>query len=157
VVIPGTGVLLNNGMMWFNPEPGTVNSVAPRKRTISASTPAVVLDDAGPLMALGAPGGRKVLTAVLQSVLNVLDYGMGMQAAISAPRIHCETGPLHADVRIPGNVIEELRGIGHNIVLREETFLSSYFGRPNGVLIDRDTGLLHGGVEPFKMSTAIGY
>jgi gamma-glutamyltranspeptidase/glutathione hydrolase len=82
---------------------------------------------------------------------------MGMQAAISAPRIHCETGALHAETRIRGSVIDELRRIGHDVVLREETFLSSYFGRPNGVLIDRDTGLLHGGVEPYKMSTAIGY
>jgi gamma-glutamyltranspeptidase/glutathione hydrolase len=157
VVVPGTGILFNNGMMWFNPEPGTINSVAPGKRTISASTPTVVLDKDGPLLALGAPGGRKVLTAVLQTMLNVLDYRMGMQAAISAPRVHCETGALHADARIPGSVIDELRRIGHDVVLREETFLSSYFGRPNGVLIDRDTGLLHGGVEPYKMSTAIGY
>ena len=157
VVVPETGVLFNNGMMWFNPEAGTVNSVAPGKRTISASTPTVVIDKDGPLLALGAPGGRKVLTAVLQSMLNLLDYKMGMQAAISAPRIHCETGALHAETRIRGSVIDELRRIGHDVVLREETFLSSYFGRPNGVLIDRDTGLLHGGVEPYKMSTAIGY
>jgi gamma-glutamyltranspeptidase/glutathione hydrolase len=157
VVIPGTGVLLNNGMMWFDPQPGSINSIQPGKRTMSASTPTLVLDDQGVLMALGAPGGRKVLTAVLQTMLNVLDFGLGMQAAVSAPRIHCETGPIHADARLPTGVVEELRRIGHEVVLREETFLSSYFGRPNGILVDRKAGVLRGGVEPYKMSTALGF
>jgi gamma-glutamyltranspeptidase/glutathione hydrolase len=157
VVVPGTGVVLNNGMMWFDPEPGTINSIGPGKRTLSAATPALVLDEQGPLMALGAPGGRKVLTAVLQTALNVLDFGFGMQAAISAPRIHCETGALHVDARLPSEVINGLRDMGHEVVLREETFLSSYFGRPNGVLIDRKASVLRGGVEPYKVSTAIGF
>jgi gamma-glutamyltranspeptidase/glutathione hydrolase len=156
VVVPGTGVLLNNGMMWFDPEPGRVNSIGPGKRSMSASTPALVFDEDGPLMALGAPGGRKVITAVLQVMLNVLDFGLGMQAAISAPRIHNEIGPIHADVRLPAGVIQELRRMGHEVVTRDETYLSSYFGRPNGVLIDRANGVLRGGVEPYKMSTAIG-
>jgi gamma-glutamyltranspeptidase/glutathione hydrolase len=156
VVVPGTGVLLNNGMMWFDPEPGSVNSIGPGKRTMSASTPALVFDDQGPLMALGSPGGRKVISAVLQIMLNVLDHGLGMQAAISAPRIHIETGPLHADVRLPANLIQALRDIGHEVVLREETYLSSYFARPNGILVDRDSGVLRGGVEPYKMSAAVG-
>lgn len=157
VVVPGTGIVLNNGMMWFDPEPGNANSIGPGKRSMSASTPALVFDDRGGLMALGAPGGRKVITAVLQVILNVLDHGLGIQDAISAPRIHCETGPIHADVRIPAQVIQELRHKGHEVVLREETFLSSYFGRPNGVLIDRDNRVLRGGVEPYKMSTAAGF
>jgi gamma-glutamyltranspeptidase/glutathione hydrolase len=79
-----------------------------------------------------------------------------MQAAISAPRIHNETGPIHADVRLPTAVIQGLRHIGHEVLTRQETYLSSYFGRPNGVLIDREHGTLRGGVEPYKMSTAVG-
>jgi gamma-glutamyltranspeptidase/glutathione hydrolase len=149
--------LLNNGMMWFDPEPGHVNSIGPGKRTVSASTPTLVFDEQGPLMALGAPGGRKVITGVLQVMLNVLDFGMGMQAAISAPRIHCETGPVHADVRLAEQVIQDLRAIGHEVVVREEGFLSSYFARPNGALIDRERGVLRGGVEPYKTSTAVGF
>jgi gamma-glutamyltranspeptidase/glutathione hydrolase len=157
VVVPGTGIVLNNGFMWFDPEPGSINSIGPGKRSLSASTPALVFDERGPLMALGAPGGRKVITAVLQVMLHVLDFGMGIQGAISAPRIHCETGPIHADVRLPEDVVQELRRIGHEVTLREETFLSSYFARPNGVLIDRRQGVLRGGVEPYKVSTAIGW
>jgi gamma-glutamyltranspeptidase/glutathione hydrolase len=157
VVVPGTGVVLNNGMMWYDPEPGKVNSIGPGKRALHAATPALVFDEHGPLMALGAPGGRKVLTAVLQVMLNVLDFGTGMQAAISAPRIHCETGAVHIDARLPEEVIEALRRIGHALALREEHFLSSYFGRPNGVLIDRVNGVLRGGVEPYKVSMAVGF
>ena len=156
VIVPGTGVLLNNGMMWFDPEPGNVNSIGPGKRTMSAATPTLIFDEQGPLMAVGAPGGRKVISGVLQIMLNVLDHGLGMQASISAPRIHTETGPLFADVRLPNGVIQGLRDIGHEVVLREETFLSSYFARPNGILVDRDTGTLRSGVEPYKMSTAVG-
>jgi gamma-glutamyltranspeptidase/glutathione hydrolase len=157
VVVPGTGVVLNNGMMWFDPEPGKKTSIGPGKRALHAGTPALVFDEHGPLMALGAPGGRMVLTSVLQVMLNVLDFGMGMQAAISAPRIHCETGPLWIDPRLPAPTIDGLRRIREDVVLREETFLiSSYYGRPNGVLIDQEKGVLRGGVEPFKVSTAMG-
>jgi gamma-glutamyltranspeptidase/glutathione hydrolase len=158
VVVPETGVILNNGMMWFDPEPGKINSIVPGKHALHAGTPALVFDAAGPSMALGAPGGRMVLTSVLQVMLNVLDFGLGMQAAISAPRIHCETGSLWADPRLPAEVIEGLRRIRDDVVLREETrLISSYYGRPNGILIDRVAGLLRGGVEPFKVSTAIGF
>ena len=158
VVVPGTGVVLNNGMMWFDPEPGRINSIASGKHALHAGTPALVFDDDGPLMALGAPGGRMVLTSVLQVMLNVLDFGLGMQAAISAPRVHCEVGPLWADPRIPASVIAALRRIRDGVVLREETrLISSYYGRPNGILVDRDTGCLRGGVEPFKVSMAIGF
>jgi len=157
VVASRTGILLNNGTMWFDPEPGSVNSIGPGKRSISASTPTLVFDGEGPLMALGAPGGRKVITAVLQIILNVLDYELGMQEAISAPRIHCETGPVHADVRLPGDTIQGLCEIGHEVLLREESFLSSYFGRPNGILIDHQQDVLCGGAEPYKMGTAMGF
>ncbi len=157
VVVPGTGVTLNNGMMWFDPEPGHVNSIGPGKRALHAGTPAIVFDAQGPLLAVGSPGGRKVLTAVQQVIHNVVDFGLGMQAAVSAPRIHCETGAITMDARLPAEVVEAMRQRGHQVALREEHFLSSYFARPNGILLSRETGLLHSGVEPYKMSTAIGY
>ena len=157
ILVPGTGVVLNNGLMWFDPEPGKINSIAPGKIALHAGTPVLAFDEQGPLMAVGVPGGRMVLTSVLQVVLNVLDYGLGIQHAISAPRSHAEVGPLWIDPRFPEEVMAELRQIRDDVAERAETYLiSSYYGRPNGVLINRETGLLHGGVEPYKMSTAIG-
>jgi len=157
VVVPGTGVILNNGMMWFDPEPGHVNSIGPGKRALHAGTPAIVFDEQGPFLAVGSPGGRKVLTAVQQVIHNVLDFGLGMQEAISAPRIHCETGLVSMDARFPAELIEAMQQRGHQVAVREEHFLSSYFARPNGILVNRESGMLHSGVEPYKMSTAIGY
>jgi gamma-glutamyltranspeptidase/glutathione hydrolase len=159
VTVPGTGVILNNGMMWFDPEPDHVNSIEPGKRALHAGTPALVFDQDGPLMALGAPGGRAVMTAVLQVILNVVDFGMTMQPAISAPRIHSEGEfrPAFVDRRIAPAEIARLETMGHPLVVREENVLSYYFGRPNGILIDRQDGLLRGGVTPHQVSTAIGY
>ena len=157
VVVPGTGITLNNGMMWFDPEPGRINSIGPGKRALHAGTPALVFDEQGPYLAVGSPGGRKVLTAVQQIIHNVVDFGLGIQAAVSAPRIHCEGSPVHLDARLPEEVIDAVRSLGHQVSVREEHFLSSYFGRPNGILIDRKSGLLRGGVEPYKVSAAIGF
>ena len=157
VVVPGTGITLNNGMMWFDPEPGRINSIGPGKRALHAGTPALVFDRQGPYLAVGSPGGRKVLTAVQQIIHNIVDFGLGMQEAVSAPRVHCEGTPVHMDARLPAEVIEAVRSLGHQVSVREEHFLSSYFGRPNGILIDRQFGLLRGGVEPYKMSAAVGY
>lgn len=157
IVVPGTGVTLNNGMMWYDPEPGKLNSIGPGKRALHAGTPAIVFDDQGPLLALGSPGGRKVLTAVQQIIHNVVDFGLGMQAAVSAPRIHRERGPVHMDARLPAPVIEAMAAMGHDVSVREEHFLSSYFARPNAILIDRTEGVLRSGVEPYKVSTALGF
>ncbi|MEZ4730818.1 MAG: gamma-glutamyltransferase [Caldilineaceae bacterium] len=85
IVVPGTGVTLNNGMMWYDPEPGKLNSIGPGKRALHAGTPAIAFDDDGPFLAVGSPGGRKVLTAVQQILHNVIDFGLGMQDAVSAP------------------------------------------------------------------------
>lgn len=157
VVVPGTGVTLNNGMMWFDPEPGRINSIAPRKRALHAGTPAIVYDGATPFLALGSPGGRKVLTAVQQIIHNVVDFGLGMQEAVSAPRIHCESGVVHMDARLPVETIETVRAMGHAVSVREEHFLSSYFARPNAIMIDHAAGVLRSGLEPYKLSTAVGY
>lgn len=157
VVVPGTGITLNNGMMWFDPEPGRINSIGPRKRALHAGTPAIVFDDATPFLALGSPGGRKVLTAVQQIIHNVVDFGRGMQDAVSAPRIHCERGLVNMDARLPVETIDAVRAMGHEVAVREEHFLSSYFARPNAILIDRTEGVLRSGLEPYKLSTAAGY
>ncbi len=94
--------------MWFDPKPGHVNSIGPGKRALHAGTPALVFDEQGPLLAVGSPGGRKVLTAVQQIIHNIVDFGLGMQAAISAPRIHCEAEPVYMDSRLPTAVIEAM-------------------------------------------------
>ena len=155
VVADGTGILLNSGMTWFNPEPGTVNSIAPGKRILWAIAPTLLFRDDRPFMAVGAPGGRRVMTAVLQSIVNAVDFGTGMQDAVSLPGVHCEGPVTEADSRIAPDVLDQLRAMGHTVEVKEETFATSDFARPNGVIVDLQTGRLRGGVNQFKTAWAM--
>lgn len=156
VVIKGTGITLNNAVTWFDPRPGAVTSIGPGKRVMSAATPVIVLRDGKPFAAVGSPGGRRVMSAVYQVIVNLIDYQLGMQAAISAPRVHSEGSATEISTRFPAEVIDGLEQMGHQIVRREESLSSSFFARPNGVMIDPETDELRAGVFPFTPATAIG-
>jgi gamma-glutamyltranspeptidase/glutathione hydrolase len=156
VVPAGTGVVLNNGVMWFDPEPGSLVSVGPGKRLMTAGSPTLVLKDGQPLLAIGAPGGRRVITGVFQTLVNLLDYGMGPQAAITAPRVHAEGARVEYDTRIPESTIQELQGMGHELLPRETNPARISFARPNAVVIDRAAGVLRGGVVQIGPATAVG-
>jgi gamma-glutamyltranspeptidase/glutathione hydrolase len=98
VAASGTGVLMNDEMDDFTPNPGQVNSdgfvrgdanaIAPGKTPLSSMTPTIVTRDGKPVLILGTPGGGRIITTVLQTILNVLDFHMNIQEAVDAPRIH---------------------------------------------------------------------
>jgi gamma-glutamyltranspeptidase/glutathione hydrolase len=156
VTVPGTGVLLNNAMSWFDPEPGRANSAAPGKRGLNNMSPLVVLRDGRPLMAVGAAGGRKIIHAVARIVGNVIDHGLGIQAAIAAPRIDCSGSNVVVNARFPGDVVADLERRGHRVEVGEEAMFSYPFATALGVLIDHEHGTLHGGVDPYQVATAYG-
>ena len=87
VMVPGTGMLLNDCMALFDPHPGRPNSVGPGKRMVSSMSPTIVFRDGAPWFALGTPGGSRISSAVLQAILNVVDHGMSLQEAVEAPRV----------------------------------------------------------------------
>ncbi|MBX3456265.1 gamma-glutamyltransferase family protein [Ferrovibrio sp.] len=87
VVLPQSGVLMNNGIMWFDPRPGRPNSMAPGKRPLSNMLPSLGLKDGKPWLAIGASGGRRILPAVMQLVSFLTDHGMGLEQAFHQPRI----------------------------------------------------------------------
>jgi gamma-glutamyltranspeptidase/glutathione hydrolase len=153
VTVPGTGVLLNNGMMWFDPVPGRPNSVAGGKKPLANMAPTLVLEGGQVILTVGAMGGRRILNALPQIIANVVDFGMVMQAAISAPRIDCSTGIVQASSRISADTITELRRIGHTVEFVEEDVLSFEFGSPVGV--QNDNGMLRGGTNLFYPAMAI--
>ena len=153
VTVPGTGVLLNNGMMWFDPVPGRPNSVSGGKKPLANMAPTLVLDDARAFISLGAMGGRRILNALPQIIANVVDYGMGMQSAISAPRIDCSTGIVQASSRLSPHTLNALRQIGHAVEVLEEDMLSFEFGSPVGV--QNDGGTLRGGANLFYPAMAV--
>ena len=91
VVSPGTGLLMNNGIMWFDPVPGRPNSLAPGKRCLMNVCP-VILEQGGTRTALGASGGRKIVSAVAQLAMMMTEHGMSLEAAFHAPRIDMSGG-----------------------------------------------------------------
>ncbi|MCG6205346.1 gamma-glutamyltransferase [Rhodopseudomonas sp. HC1] len=99
---PRTGIMMNNGIMWFDPEPGRPNSLAPGKRCLTNYTPVVAQAADGRRLALGASGGRRILPAVAQILSFVMDYGMDLEAAMHQPRIDASEGAVViGDVRLP--------------------------------------------------------
>jgi len=98
VIAADSGFFLNDEMDDFAAKPGSANmfglvqgkanAIAPGKRPLSSMTPTIVLKDGKPLLVLGTPGGSRIITTVLQIIVNVIDYGMSLQAAVDAPRIH---------------------------------------------------------------------
>jgi gamma-glutamyltranspeptidase/glutathione hydrolase len=155
VVVPGTGILLNNGMIWFDPEPGKANSVAPGKRGMVNMVPALGFKKGKPYLALGAPGGRKIIAAIPQVIANLVDAKGSLQAAIDAPRLHDEGSGLEIDDRVGEKVIDALRKKGHEVKRKTETYASLNFARPVGVRVTPKG--LEAGLDSFGAAAAAGH
>jgi gamma-glutamyltranspeptidase / glutathione hydrolase len=155
VVVPGTGILLNNEMDDFVPKPGALNSVEPKKRPISSMSPTLVLKEGKPFLSIGTPGATRIISALPQILMNIIDHQMNIQEAIDAPRIHCMTGEIFMESRIPKEAQQALIDKGHKLSVRKDFDL--YFGGAQGVLIDPKTGTLYGGADPRRDGFAAGY
>lgn len=129
VVVPGTGVILNNEMDDFSAKPGVpnayglvggeANAIAPEKIPLSSMTPTIVLKDDKVRLALGAPGGSTIITTVLQIIVNVIDRDMDVATAVSGPRIHNQWLPDDTMVEadgLPERIRRELVERGHHLV-----------------------------------------
>jgi gamma-glutamyltranspeptidase/glutathione hydrolase len=143
-------------MMWFDPRPGRRNSVEGDKWALTAMSPLILCRDGAPVMAIGGSGGRKILTAVAQVISHVVDHGLGPQAAIEVPRVHCEGRDTLLDDRARPEAKAALARRGHQLTLFKETPVSVHFALPNTIVIGED-GLLRGGVDQFRPGTAMGY
>ncbi|HUY99545.1 MAG TPA: gamma-glutamyltransferase, partial [Thermomicrobiaceae bacterium] len=141
VTVPGTGMLLNNCMHLMDPAPGRANSIAPGKRILSSMSPTIVQKDGRPFMAIGTPGGVRIFGSVMQAIINVIDHGMTLQEAVEAPRLW-DRGPvleLEQGFDDLAGLMAAMEARGHVV----ETPLK-VAGGMNGVLVDPETGLLHG-------------
>jgi gamma-glutamyltranspeptidase / glutathione hydrolase len=156
VTAPGTGVLLNDSMSLFDPRPGSVNSIDALKRPASSMAHVIALQDGVPVLAVGAPGGRRIMDTCLQMVVNVADYGLDIQAACSAPLIDCSQASLLADDRLPIGTRRRLRELGHDVADVTVSFWPRHFASPTGVAVDPRTGLRYGGADPFAAGVALG-
>jgi len=142
-VLPGTGILMNNGVMWFDPQPGRPNSIMPGKRALTNMCPVVVARDRQPWFGVGASGGRRILGAVLQLASFVVDFGMDPQAAAHHPRVDVNgSDRIGIDHRLPTAIVERLSA-QPGAALVEHGVFPARFACPNLVLRGAD-GFNHG-------------
>jgi gamma-glutamyltranspeptidase / glutathione hydrolase len=127
VIIPGTGVIMNNQMDDFSAQPGVANyfglvgaeanAVEPGKRPLSSMSPTIVLRSGRPILSLGAAGGPTIISQTVVNLINLLDYKMPLEEALRSPRLHHQWKPDELRVEaLPEQTIESLRARGHNVV-----------------------------------------
>jgi gamma-glutamyltranspeptidase/glutathione hydrolase len=155
IVVPGTGILLNDHIKDFDNRVNVPNSIAPHKRPVSNTAPSIILKDGKPFLTVGSPGGSRIISAVAQIIMNVIDFNMSMDEAIEAPRVHCLKSILHVEGRIDEKVIEQLKIMGHKI--KNHPDFDNYFGGAQGILINPDTKQLLGGADSRRDGVAVGY
>ena len=165
VLVKGAGFFLNNEMDDFSSKPGTpnvyglvgskANAIAPEKRMLSSMTPTIVEKDNKLFMVVGTPGGSTIITSVLQNIINVVDYNMGMQEAVNQPRFHHQWLP--DVIRMEPHSFsdatkKELEHLGYSILERNSLII----GRVDAILVLPD-GKLEGGADPRGDDTAVGF
>ncbi len=148
VVTPGLGFGYNDYMNCFDPRPGHPNSVRPGKTRVTMMTPTLVFDRGRLRVCIGAPGGTKIVTGILQVLVNILDHEMSPDEAVSAPRIDFQGDIVQAEARIPRVVCEGLQEHGYRVNRRTLNY-DSYFARPQVIVAEAD-GFLHGASDPRK-------
>jgi gamma-glutamyltranspeptidase/glutathione hydrolase len=164
ITIPGAGFLLNNEMDDFSAKPGAANAfglvqgrsnaIEPGKRPLSAMTPTILLRDGKLFMVVGAPGGGRIITSVLQVILNVVDFGMNAQEAVDAPRFHHQWQPdrLTLERGFSPDTIALLKARGHVI---DEPSVSSVGSVVEAIV--NDQGWLQGAADGRRPGKAAGY
>ena len=153
ITVPGTGIVLNNEMDDFSIGPelanawgatgSMANAVAPGKRPLSSMTPTIVLRDGRPVMVIGSPMGTLIITAVLQTLINVIDFGFDAQRAVNAPRFHHQWKPdrLTLEPEFPVEVREQLQSLGYE--LREYSII----GAAELAVFDPEACMFWGGAD----------
>lgn len=152
IMVPGYGILLNNELTDFDAVPGGANEVQPNKRPLSSMTPTIVFDDGQPMLTVGSPGGPTIITSVLQTIINTLEYGQNLEDAIAEPRIYTNNlNSYRYEAGIPENVLHELRSIGHRFGTSSTTI-----GNVQSIQIDHNSGLFKGVADFRREGAAIG-
>jgi gamma-glutamyltranspeptidase / glutathione hydrolase len=154
VAVPDTGVILNNGMVNYDPRPDRSNSIAPGKMPFFA-VPAIVAARGGrAVFAAAGSGGYPILGGVITTTVGVVDHRLGVQAAVDLPRVHSQGEQTFVDSRVPEAVRERLVAMGHELAVQSVAPGELAFSRVSAVTIDPD-GALTAGAGP-SWNTATG-
>lgn len=139
VMVPGTGLFLNNNMALFDPRPGLPNSPAPGKRMLTATAATIVQRHGQPYFSIGTPGGIRIFPSVFQGILNVIDHGMDLQEAVEAPRIWTMGRGVEVEPEVPEGVRAELEAMGHRVSVS-----GRIAGGMNGIQFEAASGMMLG-------------
>ncbi len=164
ITVPGTGIVLNNEMDDFSAAPNVpnafglvgfkANAIAPAKRPLSSMTPTIVRRDGRAWMVTGSPGGPRIITTALLTLLYVIDFGLDVQEAVAAPRFHHQWRPdvLRLEPEFPRDVVRSLEARGHEVQVSERHWSSA-----QAIVRDVETGMFWGGTDPRADGLAAGY
>jgi gamma-glutamyltranspeptidase / glutathione hydrolase len=150
ILSPRTGILLNNGVMWFDPRPGGPNSLAPGKRPLSNMCPVIATRDGAPWLTIGASGGRRIMPAVMQIASMLIDGRLDLETAFHLPRIDVSGGPaVGADRRLPPEIIAALEA---RFAIQETDAMvwPKLFACPSAILRDPASGEAFGMTDPMQ-------
>lgn len=152
IMVPEYGIVLNNELTDFDAVPGGSNEVQPNKRPLSSMTPTIVLKDNKPFMTVGSPGGTTIITSVMQTILNVIGYDMGIKDAIEEPRIYSNVYPnIRWEHQVPTSAREQLEQMGHAWESSPRSI-----GNVNSILVDSERGLYVGAADSTREGSAVG-
>jgi gamma-glutamyltranspeptidase/glutathione hydrolase len=150
-ITKGLGFLYNGAMGIFDPRPGQPGSIAPGKRRFTAACPTIVFEDNRPRIVIGAPGGAHIAVSVAQALVNIMDFKMTLQEAVSAPRFSATSDMIDVSNRIPRFVTRQLESKGYTIA---RSAISYAFAEVHAVGRD-DKGNWVGGADPFADGMAL--
>jgi gamma-glutamyltranspeptidase/glutathione hydrolase len=153
VVVPGTGISLNNMLGETDLHPFGVDRAIGGQRITSMMAPTIVLEDGQPKVVLGSAGSNRIRSAILQVIVNVVDRGMGIKEAVEAPRIHFEDGTLQAEPGVDTEALGELAESGIPVVQWDRQNL--FFGGCQAVGRDPGTGQLEGAGDPRRGGASV--
>ena len=155
VILPESGILMNNGIMWFDPRQGKPNSLSKDKKPLCNMCPTIVIDNSGKKIALGASGGRRIFPSVFQTISFLLDYNMNLDDAFTTPRIdYSGENRILANEKLGKDIIGNLNNYEKTIEV-PDSVLSHSFACPNAVMSDA-TGNRYGNAYiPSPCSAAI--
>jgi gamma-glutamyltranspeptidase/glutathione hydrolase len=163
ITVPGTGIVLNNEMDDFSAAPGKknlwgvsgseANKITAGKRPLSSMTPTIVLADGKPWIVVGSPMGPLIITTVMQTLINVIDFEMDLQAAVATPRFHHQWRPdrLRLEPEHPADVLDALRAMGHPVEVADFRL-----GAAAAAQRDPESGTFYGAADPRRDSGAAG-
>jgi len=160
-IIPeNTGFLLNNEMDDFSRDPESPNAPRPHRRPLSSQAPLILFQGEEPLLVLGSPGGTRIFPTLTQIILNVIEFDMSLDEAIEASRffsysVRGETRPIALESRMAPVIIETLKELGHEVLIRED--YDKYFGGAQGIMILPGKDIILGGADSRRDGYGAGY